>query len=492
MMSKVIIMKDKLKYIFFVFIVAFVVSCSSDDPDPDPEPPGPGPGPTPSDIILAPKEMRAVWIASVWSLDWPQSVYDVTAQKKKYTDYLDKFVSLNINAVFMQIRPNADAFYNSQYEPWSKWITGVAGKDPGYDVLAFMIEETHKRGLEFHAWMNPYRIATRSSESEQYPVLDAKINSAWVKSFSKIQIYNPALPEVQDRITNIVKDLITKYDVDGVHFDDYFYPDPASYTSLDDQADYIKYGTEYSSIEAFRRGNVDKVVKKIYDLIASEKPGIAFSISPTANNTYNLNSLYADVTKWCQEGWVDIIIPQLYSATGTSESSFNVRLSWWNQYAYKAVPMVGYALYKFGDTSEGAQFQTTSELVEQFRAARNFSKVKGSIMYSAKYLNENKLGIVDVIKNNIYPRPAVIPFVGRKTIADPASVTGVSISGNKLKWEAGSGLRTIIYKIEDKKGLVVAITSEKEYTLTQKGDYCLTTINKDNTESSISDVITYN
>jgi uncharacterized lipoprotein YddW (UPF0748 family) len=489
MVNKAMIVKVRLKYVLFVLAVVFAASCSKDDPLPDPEPPGPDP--VPEDIVLAPKEMRGVWIASVWSLDWPQSVYDAAAQKKKYTDYLDLFVALHINAVFMQIRPNADAFYHSQYEPWSRWITGVAGKDPGYDVLAFMVEEAHKRGLEFHAWMNPYRIATRASESEQYPVLDSRINPAWVKSYSKIQVYNPALPEVQDRIANIVKDVINKYDVDGIHFDDYFYPDPDSYASLDDQDDYAAYGAGYNSIEAFRRGNVDKVVKKVYDVIAGEKPGVTFSVSPTANNAYNLNSLYADVTKWCTEGWVDVIIPQLYTATGTAESSFNVRLSWWNQYAYKAVPMIGYALYKFGDPTAGTQFQTTGELTEQFRLARNFPKIKGSVMYSAQYLNTNKLGIVDVIKNTIYPRPAVIPFTGRKTVDDPVPVAGVSLSGNKLKWDAGAGLRTVIYKVEDKKGLVVAITSEKECSLAEKGDYCLTTINKDHSESPVSNIITY-
>jgi len=482
--------KCKLKYLIFAFIITFVVSCSKDDPVPEPNPPGPGPVPN-GDLTLAPKEMRAAWIATAWGIDWPQSVYDVAAQKKMFTDYLDKFVSLNMNAIFVQIRPNADAFYKSQYEPWSKWITGSAGKDPGYDVLAFMIEEAHKRELEFHAWMNPYRIATRASEAELYPALDSKINPAWVKNYSKIQIYNPALPEVQDLIANIVKDVITKYDVDGIHFDDYFYPDPGSYTSLDDQADYAKYGAGYSTIEAFRKDNVNKVVKKVDDVIVSTKPGVVFSISPAGDNVYNLNSLYADVTSWCMNGWIDIVIPQLYSATGTAESSFNIRLSWWNQYAYKAVPMIGYALYKFGDSTAGAQFQTTGELLEQFRVAGTFSKIQGSVLYSAQYLLLNKLGIVDVIKQNIYPRPAIIPFAGRKTAPDPASVSNVSLSGNKLSWEVGTGLRTIIYKIEEKKGLVLAVTSAKEYLLTAKGDYCLTSINKDNVESAVSDVITY-
>lgn len=487
--------KKDLRYLLMMVIIVLAAACSSGDDDDDGNGNGNGnggdPDPGETEITLQKKEMRAVWIASVWSLDWPQSVFDEAAQKKKYTDYLDKFVANNINAVFMQIRPNADAFYNSPYEPWSKWITGVAGKDPGYDVLKFMVDEAHKRDLEFHAWMNPYRIATRSSEGESYPALDSKINPAWVKNLSKIQIYNPALPEVQDRIADIVKDVITKYDVDGIHFDDYFYPDPGSYTTLDDQADFTKYGTGYSNIIEFRKGNVDKVVKKVYDVIVATKPGVVFSISPTANNEYNLNSLYANVNKWCQEGIVDIIIPQLYVATGTGNYSFNNYISWWPSYSNKAVLMIGYGLYKFGDPDAGANFQRTSELVEQFRLANLQSKVQGSVMYSAQYFNLNKLGIIDVLKRDIYKTPSVIPFAGRKTVGDPAKPTNISVTSGMLKWNANANLRTVIYKVENKKGTVVAVTSDTEYTLTAKGDYCLTTINIDNVESAMSDVVKY-
>lgn len=483
--------ENTLKHILLLISLMFIgISCSSDSNNDDGNGGGEVPPPS-SSISLAAKEMRAVWIATVWELDWPQAAYGMVAQKKKYTDYLDKFVSCNINAVFVQIRPTADAFYNSPYEPWSKSITGVAGQDPGYDVLEFMVEEAHKRGLEFHAWMNPYRIATRAAETTPYPALDSKINPNWVKSYSKIQVYNPALPEVQDRITAIVEDVITKYDVDGIHFDDYFYPDPGQYTSLDDAADYATYGAGYSTIEAFRRGNVDKVVKRIYDLIVQKKPKVKFSISPTSNNDYNYNSLFADVTKWCQEGWIDIVIPQIYSATGTSTSSFNARVGWWPQFSYKAVPMVGYALYKFGDTTAGAQFQSTSELVSQFNLAKAQKKIVGSIMYSAKYFNENKLGVIDVLKNEIYNRPAVRPFAGRKTLPDPASPTNIRLDGGQISWQSDNGVQTVVYKVEKNEGVVIGITSDKKFTLPQKGEYVLTTINKDNSESEISEVILY-
>lgn len=479
--------KKSFKHIIVIMsLVLMMVACSKDNNDDGGETPPPS-----TTITLAQKEMRAVWVATVWELDWPQGVYNMAAQKKKYTDYLDKFVECNVNAVFVQIRPTADAFYDSSYEPWSKSITGTAGKDPGYDVLAFMIEEAHKRDMEFHAWMNPYRIVTRASTTTPYPTLDPKIDPALIKDYSLIRMYNPALPTVHDKIAAIVKDVIIKYDVDGIHFDDYFYPDPSSYTSLDDASDYANYGSGYNTIEDFRRGNVDKAIKKVYDVIVQEKPGVVFSVSPTANRDYNYNSLFADVTKWCQEGWIDVVIPQLYIATGTSASSFNAYVSWWPQFCYKAVPMIGYGLYKFGDgTSSG--FQSTSEFLTQFRLANSQSKIKGSVMYSAKYFNDNKLGIIDVLKSDIYTRQAVRPFLGRKTIADPAPVYDVGISSGKLRWDRENNLRTVVYKVEDNEASVATITSDKEYTPSTKGSYCLTTVNKDNSESEISEIITWN
>jgi len=485
--------KKSIKYLLISAIIAFAASCSSGDDGDDgggnggnPNPPDPAPG----TITLQKKEMRGVWIATVWSLDWPQSDYTVAGQKKKFTDLLDKLVATNVNAVFVQIRPNADAFYNSQYEPWSKWITGVPGKDPGYDVLAFMLEEAHKRDLEFHAWLNPYRIETRSSTGTPYSQLDAKIDPDLVKSYDKIRIYNPARPEVQDKIANIVKDIITKYDVDGIHMDDYFYPDPNDYSSLDDAQDYATYGAGYANVSDFRFGNVNKVVKKIYDVIAATKPEVVFSISPAGDNGFN-RTLYADVQKWCQEGWVDIIIPQLYSSTGSETTNFNYRVGWWPQYSYKAVTMIGYGLYRFGDGTSGAKFQTTSELMEQFRLANAQPKVLGSVMYSAKYFNENKIGIIDALKNNIYNKPAVIPFAGRKVAADPRGATNLSVTGGKLKWTVVGTLRSVVYRVADNKGTVVAITNDSEFTLPDKGDYAVTTLNADNVESALSDVVTY-
>ncbi|MDR3350806.1 MAG: family 10 glycosylhydrolase [Prevotellaceae bacterium] len=484
-------MRKYIKYFVLAGLVAFLASCNKDDEPGGGETPPPAPPPAPAEDILPKKEMRAAWIATVWSLDWPQEVYDAAGQKQKFIDYLDAFAALNINAAFVQIRPTADAFYDSPFEPWSKEITGEAGKDPGYDVLQFMIDEAHKRNIEFHAWMNPYRISRRTDKNSSFPALDSKIPAALVKDYDKIRIYNPALPEAQQRIADIVKDVITKYDVDGIHFDDYFYPDPGDYTSLDDTQEYNTYGAGYATVNEFRFGNVNKVVQKVHDIIVQEKPGVVFSISPASGDSYN-RTLYADAPKWCQEGWVDIIIPQIYQGTGSGTSNFSALLNWWNQYNYKAALMIGYALYKFGDPEAGAVFQTTAELEQQFSLANAKPKVQGSVLYSAHYIPDNKIGITNTLRK-LYKNPAVRPFAGRTTVSPPAPASNVRLSGATLRWNAAAELQSVVYLLpeNDTKAQVVAITPADSCPVSLKGAYFVSTINRDNTESEVSAQVIY-
>ncbi len=181
--------------------------------------------------------------------------------------------------------------------------------------------------------------------------------------------------------------MITKYDVDGIHFDDYFYPSPsAAGTMISDLADFQKYGQGYSKVEDFRRSNVDKAIKDVHDVIVATKPEVVFSVAPTSDYSYNLNSLFADVTKWAKEGWIDVLIPQLYHEIGHKTADFQLRLNWWSQYTYKAALMAGHGLYRFGDPTAGAAFQTAPELEKQFNLTRRNDKVVGNIMYSAKYI----------------------------------------------------------------------------------------------------------
>lgn len=479
-------MKRILQCFFIIVLSIFYFSCSKDDPIIDnPTPPDP---PVEEETPVFPqKEMRAVWITTAWGLDWPQGVYSAEAQKKQYIAYLDKFVNLKINAVFMQIKPMGDAFYDSSYEPWSASITGTRGKVPSYDVLEFLINEAHARDLEFHAWMNPYRIATRGGSGTPYPPLHSSVDPSWVLSYDKIQIYNPALPEVRERLSDIVKEVITKYDVDGIHFDDYFYP---SGVTFNDAADFEKYGKEYSTVEDFRRGNVNKAIKDVHDVIVATKPEVVFSVAPTSDNNYNMQKLFADVTKWGKEGWIDIMIPQLYHEIGHPTADFRSRLNWWTQYNYKAAVMAGHGFYRFGDSAAGNAFQTTAELEKQINLTRRNDKVVGNIMYRAKNILDNKIGITDQLAA-IYKNLAVRPFVGRAVAPNPAEPTGLKLQNGKLKWKTTGDVRSVIYYFEDmkKEGVVFAITDKNEYLAGPSGHYCVSTINVDNKESEPSEFV---
>lgn len=468
---------------------AYIISCNDDIPGTDnPKEPDPKPD---NELIFPKKEMRSVWITTAWGLDWPMNKYGVQAQKDQYIQYLDRFKELNINTIIFQVKPMGDAFYNSPYEPWSASITGERGKEPGYDILKFLIDEAHSRGMEFHAWMNPYRIATRASSATSYPALHPSVNPNWIVSHEKIQIYNPALPEVRQRLADIVKDLITKYDVDGIHFDDYFYPDPSSAGSMvSDAADYQKYGAAYNSIEDFRRANVDLAIKGVHDVIVATEPGVIFTISPAASPDYNLNTLFADVRKWCREGWLDVVMPQLYQEIGNPYNDFQERLSWWTQYSYTAAPMIGHALYKFGDGTSPTAFQSTAELQRQFDLTRKNQKVMGNAMYSARFILFNEISITDKLAD-IYKNPAVIPFLGREVAPAPAKPTNVKIENGQLIWTTQGNLRSVVYHFPDikKEGVILAITEGTSLPVTAKGSYCVTTINADNKESEPSDIV---
>lgn len=469
--------------LFLTALVFTVIACTEDEKEEH----------VASDVPLLPnKELRGVWMATVWGIDWPNS-HTVEEQKQQYINYLDFFQKHHINAVFVQVRGMGDAFYESPYEPWSQTLTGIAGKDPGYDVLRFMIDEAHRRGLAFHAWINPYRIATRSSATASFPALDAKIPHSMVKDYSKIRIYNPALPEVQARIVDIVKDMITKYDVDGIHMDDYFYPEIGN-ESMNDAAEYEKYGKEhFSDIADFRRDNVNKVVKSLHDVIRSTRPEVAFSISPAANNQTNYNKLFADVVKWTQEGWTDIIIPQLYFPTGSGANSFNQLLHWWSQFTYQSTLMVGYGIYKFGDSAQGAAYQTSEDLEKQFAHATRYHKVKGSVLYSAKNLLQNKANIMDVIQK-AYAHPAVLPYVGKDEPVLPMAPSGLRINGSQLQWNAVSGAYYAVYRSNGTGNVatVVSVTRDPFVSLLEKGTYFVTAIDANNhAESATSEMIVY-
>lgn len=487
--------KSRILSILALSFTLLLHSCNKDRPEPSKPTPKPGDddGNPTTEIILPKNEMRAVWIATAWGLDWPIGVYGEAQQKQTYITMLDKFQELKVNTIFFQVKAMGDAFYNSPYEPWAASITGTRGQDPGYDVLKFLVDEAHDRGMEFHAWMNPYRISTRANAGANYPTLHSSISADWVVNHEKIQIYNPAVPEVRTRLVDIIRDILAKYDVDGIHFDDYFYPDPTSAgTMVSDAADYAQYGAEYSSIEAFRRGNVDKAIQGVHEAIVATKPAVVFSVSPAASKNYNYNTLYADVAKWCQQGWLDLLIPQLYQEIGNSSNDFRANLADWSQNSYDAALVIGHAIYKFGDAAQPAAFQSADELERQFELTRKDTKAMGSVLYSAKSVMDNKIGITNKIAA-LYSNPAVMPFIGRSSAADPTVVANVKVEGNILKWDKNNNERFVVYYTDDlkKTGQVVVITDQNSLTISMNGYYCVTALNKDNKESAASEAVEY-
>lgn len=475
-------MKKIPYYLIVVLFVSLLLNACKKDTNeskPDPDPVNP---PMEQGLLLPKKEMRAVWVTTAWGLDWPRGDYNMETQKEQYISYLEKFKQLNINAIFFQVKPMGDAFYNSSYEPWSVNITGTRGKDPGYDILKFLIDEAHARDIEFHAWMNPYRIAT----AQPYPPLHSSINPDWVLNLGSIQIYNPALPEVRQRLADIVKETVTKYNVDGIHFDDYFYPSGENYG---DQADYQKYGAGYSTIQDFRRGNVDKAIEAVHKAIVATKPEVVFSVSPAPNRNTNYNNLFADVEKWNKEGWLDIVIPQLYQEIGNQYNDYLGNLRWWVQNSYNTPVMVGHGFYKFGDPAMPTAFQSSSELQKQFDLTKASPKVFGNVQYSARYLYSNKVGVTDKL-TEIYKDPAVMPFFGRKVAPAPSVPKNVRIENGELKWSTSDNVKSVVYYFSDikKEGKVHTITKGNSISITTPGHYSVTAINVDSQESKPSDL----
>jgi len=279
-------------------------------------------------------EFRAVWVASVENIDWPsEKGLPVDSQKAEFTRLLDMHQRNGLNAVVVQIRPAADAFFPSPYEPWSEWLTGIQGQPPSpyYDPLAFMIEETHKRGMEFHAWCNPYRAVHTIGKSSVAPDHITRQHPDWFVRFEKTRYFDPGNKEVQDYVTGVIRDIVRRYDIDALHFDDYFYPydiveggGPGK--DFPDYPSYARYGNGLSKAD-WRRANVDSVIVRISKVIKEEKPHCKFGISPFAiwrnasrdpegSNTQagqtDYDNLYADILLWLRNGWIDYVVPQAY------------------------------------------------------------------------------------------------------------------------------------------------------------------------------------
>lgn len=442
-------------------------------------------------IQLPSKDFRAVWIATIGGIDWPRERFDEESQKQWYEQMLDTLQKLNINTVFFQVRPKADAFYDSPYEPWSEYITGYRGKAPSYDVLNWLIRETHKRGMAFHAWMNPYRIGAKKTARGKFDPLDPKIPKELVKDYRLVRIYNPALPETRQRLCRIVADMLRKYDVDGIHFDDYFYPDLQKGEKMHDDAEYRKYGKGFPSIEEFRRAMVDSLIANVHDTIKAVRPSVVFSISPQGNYENNYRTMYADIALWSAKGWCDVIIPQLYWST---ERWFRPRLEWFAENAAKKSHlMIGYGLYKFDKNAKSSYFRTSDDLALQMKEAYDNTNVSGSALYSAIWLMKNPVGINQAISEK-FRTPALPPYLGQLPENKPERPAEALSNGMKLSWDKVEGCYYAVYKETDgETAQLVSIAESNNFTVKEDGKYFVTAVRKGNNAESIpSNIITVN
>lgn len=383
-----------------------------------------------ADIELAgpvpPKhEFRAVWIATVDNIDWPSKKgLPVADQQREIVDMFDLYQQTNLNAVVVQIRSAADAFYARGSEPWSEWLTGQQGlaPQPFYDPLDFMIEQAHQRGLEFHAWFNLDR-ATFSKTASVAPTNIVYQKPEWVLEYGGRKLFNLGLPAVRSYIAGIVANVVREYDVDGIHFDDYFYPYAVAGQTLNDEA---AYQANYNGMKKddWRRNNVTKLIAELRDSIRANKPWVKFGISPfgiwknqsndpegsATNGGQSYYDLYADTRKWAREGLMDYVVPQVYFSSEFSRVPYKTLVEWWTRNSGKCHLYIGQGAYRVGRGSErDPGWGKVTEFPDQMRYNRQQRAVQGSVFFSAKNLKLNPFNIRDSLQTDFYRHLALVP-----------------------------------------------------------------------------------
>jgi len=401
------------------------------------------------------REFRGVWVATVTNIDWP-SAPRLTAdrQQNELLGILNHHAQAGINAIMLQVRPAADAFYAKSREPWSRWLSGQQGKapEPYYDPLEYAITEAHKRNMELHAWFNPYRATMDANYASLSPQHVTRLHPDWFFVYGGRKLFNPGLPDVREYIVQVLLDVVDNYDVDGIHMDDYFYPYPIAGQKINDADAFAQYGSEYTDIREWRRNNVNLLIKMLADSIHKHKPYLKFGISPfgiwknrgqdpEGSVTYGGSSYveqFADSRKWVKEGWVDYINPQIYWPFGNRAAAFEKLTDWWSDNTYNRHLYIGQAAYRVREPGS-VPWRNPDQLPAQIRYLRNNPRVQGSVYFSSASLRRNFLGINDSLRNNYYKTPALPPvMLWLDSIAPNAPrqlVVGKNETGLVLSWQ---------------------------------------------------------
>ena len=361
---------------------------------------------------------RGAWIATVANIDWPsvEAVGNDSLQQEEMVWILDSLQSLGINAVIFQVRPTADALYYSELEPSSHWLTGTQGVPLTYDPLEWTIDEAHKRNMEVHVWLNPYRVnLAKTDTSILAPDHLLRRHPEWFWCYAKQWYFDPGLPITREWICTVVQDIVDRYDIQAIHMDDYFYPYPQGKQALPDTTTFAQYPRGFEDIRDWRRDNVNLAIQAISETIKECKPEVEFGISPfgvwrnaavdstgsaTQAGITNYDDLYADIRLWIREGWIDYVLPQLYWEIGKKVADYEILAHWWANEVKgtKCQLYIGMAPYRLEGASPKTPWGQGNEIGRQMRLNRTIPEISGECFYSTRPLLRNPRGVCDTIK----------------------------------------------------------------------------------------------
>ena len=428
----------------------------------------------------APKrEFRGAWIQVIHQSQYATMQPD--EMKAYFIEMLDNLKANHVNALVFQVRPTADAFYDSDIEPWSKYLTGTQGLAPSgnFDPMKFLIKEAHKRNMEFHAWLNPYRV-TSSENDVLYPEHIYYRHPERFIKYGKQIFFDPGIPENRQYICTVIKDIVNRYDVDAIHMDDYFYPYPISGEQFRDENSFNRYahgqGFSPNQLGDWRRNNVNKLIEEIKQTIVLTKPWVRFGISPfgiyrnkkstpdgsgsNTNGLQNYDELYADVLLWAQKGWIDYLIPQIYWEIGHSAADYDTLIRWWSQQKTNAQLYIGQDVNRTVKATDQIH-SWKNQLPAKMKLARMLPEVDGNCWWSGYNVITNVQGIADSLKNNYQKYPALIPAYVHQHKKAPKDVKNLDArwtpDGYLLHWKQNGNPENpekaqyyVVYRFKDK------------------------------------------
>jgi uncharacterized lipoprotein YddW (UPF0748 family) len=409
-----------------------------------------------SSFAQSPKrEFRAAWIATVANIDWPSKPgLPSVQQQQEFINRLDMLKTIGCNAIIVQVRPACDALYQSKIEPWSRYLTGKQGQPPFplYDPLAFMIEETHKRNMEFHAWFNPFRALTDSKKNPNPSSHITYTHSDWIINYGGKAYIDPGVPEAREYVINVIMDVVKRYNIDAVHLDDYFYPYRIANVEFGDSKSYQRFRESFVNKDDWRRHNVNLFITTLNANIKSVKSYVKFGISPfgvwrnaskdpQGSNTRGgqtcYDDLYSDILEWLRRGWIDYALPQLYWERGHRAAAFDVLLPWWEDHRYNRHMYIGLGVYRMAESPNGI-WSGSKELLEQINDIRRETAHPGYSFYSASSFDKIGPAIRDSLKNryNKYPAfPPTMPWLDSIAPIAPSLKAIPSSQGTLLQWK---------------------------------------------------------